>query len=97
LETLRSKGYRVIPINPWKKEVAGLKSYPSISDTQEPIDVVDLVTPPEVTEKVVRECKQKGITRVWMQPGAQSDAAVAFCKENGIACVYNLCVMLEAI
>ena len=96
LRTLTSKGYTVIPVNPRLKEVDGLTCYPSIRDIPGAVDVVDLVTPAEVTEKIVRECKEKGITRVWMQPGAESRDAVRFCKENGIRVIYNLCVMMQA-
>ena len=97
LRTLKNKGYEVYPVNPRLKEVDGLTCYHSIKDISEPVDVVDIVTPLAVTEKIVRECKEKGITRVWIQPGAESEDAIKFCKDNGIKVVYNLCVMKESI
>ena len=97
LKTLKEKGYEVYPINPRLKEVIGLACYASIKDTPGLIDVVDIVTPPEITEKIVKECKEKGITRVWIQPGAESEDAIKFCKKNNIKIVYNLCLMMESI
>jgi len=94
LKDLKNKGYTVYPVNPGVKEVEGLKCYPSISDITEQVDVVDLVTPPLVTEKILTECLQKGISRVWVQPGAESEAAIQFCNTNNIKVVYNACVML---
>ena len=46
-----------------------------------------MVVPPAVTEAAVAECARLGITQVWMQPGAESAAAIAACRENGIAVV----------
>ena len=97
LKALKEKGYEVYPVNPRLKEVEGLTCYPSIGDIPGGVDVADIVTPPEVTERIVKECKEKGIARIWMQPGAGSENAIKFCKENGIDVVYNLCVMLESI
>lgn len=97
LKALKRKGYEVYPVNPRLKEVTDLSCYPSVKDIPVICDVANIVTPPEVTEKIVRECKEKGITRVWLQPGAESEEAIKFCKENDIAVIYNLCVMMEAI
>ena len=97
LKTLKKKGYEVYPINPRLKEVYGLTCYSSLKDIPGQVDVVDIVTPPEITEKIVRECREKDITRVWIQPGAESEEAIKFCKKNGIKVVYNLCVMVEGV
>lgn len=97
LKTLKDKGYEVYPINPRLKEVEGVACYVSVKDIPVVVDVADIVTPPEITKKVVRECREKGITRVWLQPGAESKEVIKFCKENNIKVVYNLCVMMEGI
>ncbi len=97
LKTLREKGYEVYPVNPRLKEVEGLACYPSVKDIPGSVDVIDIVTPPQVTEKIVEECKETGISRVWIQPGAESQTAIKFCKDNSIEVVYNLCLMLNAI
>lgn len=94
LKDLKNKGYTVYPVNPGVKEVEGLKCYPSIMEIPEAVDVVDLVTPPLVTEKILTECLQKGISRVWIQPGAESAEAIKYCEKNDIKVVYNACVML---
>ena len=93
--TLKEKGYDVIPVNPKLKEVDGIACYPAISKIPHKIDVVDIVTPPAVTEKMVYECKKKEVQRIWMQPGAESEAAIKFCQENKINVIYNFCLMAE--
>jgi len=92
---LRSAGYRVYPVNPNADEVLGDKCYPSLEDLPVKPDVVDMVVPPNVTEEVVKTCKKLGISKVWMQPGSESEEAINFCKENGIEVVYGVCVMIE--
>ncbi len=94
LKDLKEKKYEVYPVNPNIKEVEGLKCYPTVLDLPEQVDVVDIVTPPPVTEEIVKQCLQKGIMRVWIQPGAESEKAIKFCQENNIKVVYNACLML---
>ncbi|MFX0067528.1 MAG: CoA-binding protein [Promethearchaeota archaeon] len=92
---LRSARYKVYPINPKINEVLGDKVYPNLESLPEKPDVVDVVVPPKITEEIVKTCKQLGITKVWLQPGSESDSAIEFCQENGIDVVYGVCVMKE--
>ena len=57
---------------------------------------VVLVVPPEQTEKLVRQAKEAGIQRVWMQQGAESPQAIAYCADNGIDAVHGECIMMFA-
>ena len=95
LKTLKEKGYEVYPVNPSLGEVDGLTCYPSVKDIPDSVDVVDIVTPPQITEKIVRECKEKGISKVWIQPGAENKTVIEFCKDNNIEVIYNLCIMMN--
>ncbi len=97
LRKLKEKGYQVYPVNPRFKQVDGLDCYPSVKDIPLSVDVVNIVTPASVTARIVRECKDKGIIKVWFQPGAESEEAIEFCNRNNITVVHGLCVMLEAI
>ena len=95
LHDLKSRGYEVYPVNPRLKEIDGMTCYPSLSDLPVRVDVVDIVAPPQVTEKVVEECKRLGLKRVWIQPGAESQAAIDFCNANGLGVVHDVCVMMS--
>jgi predicted CoA-binding protein len=94
-KNLRSRGYEVYPVNPRLKELEGTKCYPSLSDIPARVDVVDFVVPPEVTEKILRECRRLGLERIWLQPGSESEASIAFCRENNMKVVHDVCVMLS--
>ena len=43
----------------------------------------------------IEECKKLGLSRIWMQPGAESDKAIEFCNKNDIKVIYNNCVMVN--
>ncbi len=90
---LLAKGYRAYPVNPKAADIDGLKCYASLADLPEKPDVVDIVVPPKVTERVVEECARLGFKRVWMQPGAESEAAINFCKTHNIQVIHSQCVM----
>lgn len=92
---LREAGYKVIPVNPNADIVEGDKCYHSLSEIPIKIDVVDTVVPPHITEQIVKECKKIGITKVWMQPGSESEEAIIFCKDNGIEVIYENCIMAQ--
>jgi predicted CoA-binding protein len=92
---LRSGGYRVYPVNPNADEVLGGKCYPSLEALPAKPDVVDVVVPPKITEEVVKTCKKLGITKVWMQPGSESETAIKFCRDNNIAVIFGKCIMVE--
>ena len=93
---LKQKGYNVFPINPYINAFEGDTCYPDLLSLPEKVDAVIINVPPAQTEKVVREAKQVGINKVWLQQGSQSDEAVRFCKENGIDCVSNECILMFA-
>ncbi len=87
--------YKVIPINPSEKVILGEKVYPILSNVKKKIDIVIFVTQPKVTEKILEDVKILWIQNVWLQPGAQSDAAIQFCKKNNIECIHNACIMIQ--
>jgi predicted CoA-binding protein len=94
-KNLTKRGYEVYPVNPKLKEIEGTKCHPTLSDVPVRVDVVDFVVPPNVTESILKECKKLGLDNIWLQPGSESDAAIAFCRDNNFKVVYGTCVMLN--
>jgi predicted CoA-binding protein len=92
---LKEAGYVVYAVNPTIDEILGDRCYHSLSELPQKPDVVDTVVPPGVTEKVVTECKELDIARVWMQPGSESEQAIDFCSRNNIKVVHDVCVMVK--
>ena len=93
---LKAKGYKLYPIHPEASTLEGVAVYKDFDSLPEKVDGVILVVPPAQTEKMIREAAAAGGKRVWMQPGAESEAAIQFCEENGILEVYNMCIMVHS-
>jgi hypothetical protein len=91
---LRSKGYTVLPINPREKTIAGLPVYASLQDAPGPIHIVDVVTPPAVTLRVLDEVAALGLPAVWLQDGSYDDAVLERCHDAPFKTVYEACIMV---
>ena len=89
-------GYNVIPVNPTITEVLGRKSYPSIADIPDDVDVVDIFRRSEDVPPVVNDAINKeGIKVIWMQSGIYNEEAERKAKEKGMDVVFNRCMMVE--
>ncbi|MBW6509948.1 MAG: CoA-binding protein [Desulfuromonadales bacterium] len=92
----QKKGYRVIPIHPVEKEIEGVACVASVTELPDEVVSLSVVTPPAVTEKLVVSAAAKGIRNIWMQPGAESPSAVAFCEQQGINVIADgTCVLVR--
>lgn len=91
---LKMRGYELYPVNPNLDTFDGQQCYNNVSELPEDVESLICITPPAVTEKIVEEAASAGIKNVWMQPGAESAAAVHLCEEKGISSVYNACIMM---
>ena len=81
-------------MNPNAENIGGEKCYPSVAALPEKVGGVLVFTPPSQTEKVVREAAAAGIRRIWIQQGAQSDAAIEFCRQKGLEAVSGQCILM---
>lgn len=92
-KNLKGRGYEVYPVNPGLKEIDGTKCYASLADIPVKVDVVDFVVPPQVGEKILKECEALGLNRIWLQPGSESEALIDFCHKHNLKVVHDACVM----
>ncbi len=93
---LESKGYRILAVNPHATSIGGAPCYPDLASLPEKVGGVLVVTPSTQSENVVRDAAAQGISRVWVQMGAQSAAAEAACVEKGLSAVSGKCIMMFA-
>ena len=90
---IQAEGRKTYPVNPNADVIGKTKCYHTVDDLPEPVDVAVFVVPPDVVEQVVTDCHRVGINNIWMQPGAVSQEAVDYCRENHIAVVAGECIM----
>jgi predicted CoA-binding protein len=91
-------GYQVFPVNPNAEEVEGDSCYANVKSIPDGVDGVVIATRPQVTDQIVRECAETGITRIWMHrsfgQGSVSPEAVTFCRENNITIIAGGCPLM---
>lgn len=97
LEFVR-RGYDVVPVNPKAYDIEGCCCYPSVHNIQPPVTAALLLTSPDISNWVVRDCEKAGITRVWLHRGegvgAYSAEAVDFCEEHGMSVIPGYCPLM---
>jgi predicted CoA-binding protein len=96
LRSLKAKGYRIYPIHPSAASIEGEQCYRSFQELPEPVGGVVMVLRPEETEKMVKEAADAGITRVWMQTGAESATAIDYCTSHGMSVIHGECILMFA-
>ena len=92
---MQSHGYRIIPVNPSVEEVLGEKSYPSLRDIPEKIDIVNIFRRPEFVEEIVEDAIQLGIPAVWMQEEVINEKAADKARKAGLFVVMDRCILKE--
>jgi predicted CoA-binding protein len=89
---LQSQGYRIIPVNPTRDTVLGERSYASLADVDEPVDVVDVFRPAPEGADIARQAAQIGAKVIWFQPGTQSGDASRVADDAGLTVISRICM-----
>ena len=95
---LRDSGHEVFATNPKTQKVEGAACYPNLASIPGGVDAVMIATPPAAAGEIVRQCRELGISRVWMHrsfgAGSVSQAAVDYCREHSIRVIPGGCPMM---
>lgn len=95
---LRDSGYETFPINPHASEVEGARCYPDLGSVPEPVHGVVVVTHPDVSIELVRQCTERGVHQIWFHrsfgEGIVSEAAVRECQARDIQCIIGGCPLM---
>jgi len=95
---LKASGHEVLAINPKASEVEGVPCYRDLGAVPGPIDGVMIVTTPQASLAIVRQCADLGIRRVWFHrsigEGSVSDEAVKECMARGIDAIVGGCPLM---
>jgi predicted CoA-binding protein len=92
---LFEQGYNIIPVNPTTNEILNKKSYQSVSEVKEPIDIVDVFRPSDEVLPVVEEAIKIKPKVIWLQEGIHNEKAEELAKKEGIRVVFNRCMLAE--
>lgn len=92
---LVSKGFKIFPVNPNIDNFLGIKSYKTLSDIKEKIDVVDIFRRPEFVPQIVDEAIKLGAKSIWMQEGISDEKYAVKARTAGLTVIMNMCMMKE--
>src|ERR1043166_229973 len=96
---LKGTGHDVFPVNPRLQAFDGNPCYPDLRAIPGGVDAVVIITRPETTERIVRDCSEAGIRRVWMHQSmakgsSVSPEAVKYCRQHEISVIAGACPMM---
>jgi predicted CoA-binding protein len=80
------------PINPRAGEIEGQTCYPDVAallEAEADVGALSIITPPAITERIVDDALAGGLRHLWMQPGAESAAAVERAEQAGASVIWG--------
>jgi predicted CoA-binding protein len=90
-----TRGYDMVPVNLSANEIEGKECFENLQVVSPPVEGALIMTPSHQTLRVVQDCIEAGIRKVWIYraggQGAMSPEAVALCKQHGIQVVEGHC------
>ncbi len=95
LRDLVNKWHEVIAVNPKEIEIEGIRCINDIVSLPGDVEVINIVTPPWITIKVLEELDKIWLKNVWCQPGATDKTTIEFLKEKWFKYIANACIMLS--
>jgi len=96
---LKATGHDVFAINPNMDSFEGDRCYPNVQSIPGGIDGVVIITRPELTDRIVRDCSEAGVRRIWMHESlakgsSVSEKAVEYCHQHDISVIAGACPMM---
>ena len=92
---MQTQGYKVIPVNPNIRESLGEKSWRSLAEVPEKIDIVNIFRRPQFVEEIVDQAIKLKIPAVWMQEEVINERAAQKARKAGMFVVMDRCILKE--
>jgi predicted CoA-binding protein len=97
---LQRQGYNIIPINPYADVILGRRSYPTVHEVPDTIDILEVFRPSDQALEVVKQAigrrKEKGdVAVIWLQQGIRNETAKRVAEEAGITFIQDRCMYVD--
>jgi len=92
---LRRHGYRVIPVNPRETQILGERSFASLREVPDPIDIVDVFRAPAALPDIAADAVAIGAKCLWCQFGVINEEGARIAERGGLTVVMDRCIKVE--
>lgn len=92
---LKRHGYKIIPVNPRADEAVGERSYPTLTDVPDPVDIVNVFRAPDAVPEIARDAVKIGAKTMWLQFGVISPEGAEIAEAAGLSVVMDRCLKVE--
>lgn len=93
---MASKGYAVTPVNPNLETFENATCYPTLEAIEHPVEGAVICVKKDKVLDVLNRAENANIRYVWIQQGAGSDEAKAFCDAHQLNAVFGQCILMHA-
>lgn len=94
-EAMQRAGYRIIPVNPQADSVLGEKSYASLSDIPEKVDIVNVFRRSEFLEDIADEFMKIDCPVFWTQLNVVDENVFNRLADAGYTVIMDRCIKVE--
>ena len=92
---LKRHGYRVIPVNPREQNILGEKSWGSLLDVPEPIDVVNVFRAPDALPAIAADAVTIKASALWCQFTVINEEGARIAETGGVSVIMDRCIKVE--
>jgi hypothetical protein len=93
-QSMKKKGYPVVPINPQAAEIGGDKCYQAVEELPPGVDALIVLTKEKETTEVVKKAIAKNIKKIWIQQESENAETIAFAEQEGILLIVHECILM---
>jgi predicted CoA-binding protein len=100
---MKKLGHEAFPVNPHMDTFEGDRCYPDLPSIPGGVEGVVIITRPEITEQIVKQCADNGVKHIWIHEGIDRKAssvypqATEFCEQHGISVIAGACPMMFGV
>jgi uncharacterized protein len=92
-EYMQRQGYRIIPVNPGHSQILGEKSYRTLEEIPESVEIVNVFRRSELIPPVADSAIAIGAKVLWLQEGIQHEEAAEKARAAGLEVIMNTCIL----
>lgn len=93
-DLLIRKNYKIYPVNPNSDAITDVRCYKTLAEIPDKLEGAILITNPNLSRSIVRECQARGIKDFWFQYDTIDNDIRSYCAQNGLNYVYS-CALLH--